>query len=626
MSSSPPSFADHRNGILAATEGTFVDEPESHLEEQEEATRSRLTEGGHVSSVRPDAGYLLKGWRRVLRDVDGTVQWWYTSSDADDPSPNYQKNPPGAEDTRDPPDIYTDRALFKDDETTVQVVEFRANVETPPKWSPPVNTAQAARLLLEPSPRHKDAWRWVHCTGLHGETLKAVCQSVGWPERKFGGIFTWTRSSMEWADGVLLVSFQNQGSRYFFWHGGGKYPVFITCSTKDPKDSSVTRLFDFVDRGCSRPEIILRKDPSLMFYGIVRAVIQDLRFSVHEISDAMETAFQRGTSQPKQSNLAYFYHLQDRLFILSLDTTALKNAATNLTAAAERMAATEQQAQSNGDPLEVRLISERTLIMLKDQMGLINLLSQELPDISRRTEAIVNLAFNTLAFKTNNLLQILAVITIASLPLTVVTGILGIQWFDNNTVTGRQIAITLGIVGGVVIFGLISFVLWFIGLTSKEKDDGSQLASDSKKKQTAGMQQQTPEQRHQFARVEDLMRDNQLINRKRTDNPMMLRIREVNAPIPRSTSPDQPTFDPPRKRRTILSMSERDPLSSPRRRWGTTPPARSPEAIAEEGNIQTILAQQSPQTSPRASPELPQVANSPIEVSQSFSAALAEQR
>ncbi|KAG8850630.1 hypothetical protein FRB91_008916 [Serendipita sp. 411] len=555
MSSSPPSFADHRNGILAATEGTFVDEPESHLEEQEEATRSRLTEGGHVSSVRPDAGYLLKGWRRVLRDVDGTVQWWYTSSDADDPSPNYQKNPPGAEDTRDPPDIYTDRALFKDDETTVQVDGLSANL----------------------------------VVYLHGLD-------------------------------------QNQGSRYFFWHGGGKYPVFITCSTKDPKDSSVTRLFDFVDRGCSRPEIILRKDPSLMFYGIVRAVIQDLRFSVHEISDAMETAFQRGTSQPKQSNLAYFYHLQDRLFILSLDTTALKNAATNLTAAAERMAATEQQAQSNDDPLEVRLISERTLIMLKDQMGLINLLSQELPDISRRTEAIVNLAFNTLAFKTNNLLQILAVITIASLPLTVVTGILGIQWFDNNTVTGRQIAITLGIVGGVVIFGLISFVLWFIGLTSKEKDDGSQLASDSKKKQTAGMQQQTPEQRHQFARVEDLMRDNQLINRKRTDNPMMLRIREVNAPIPRSTSPDQPTFDPPRKRRTILSMSERDPLSSPRRRWGTTPPARSPEAIAEEGNIQTILAQQSPQTSPRASPELPQVANSPIEVSQSFSAALAEQR
>jgi hypothetical protein len=32
--------------------------------------------------------------------------------------------------------------------------------------------------------------------------------------------------------------------------------------------------------------------------------------------------------------------------------------------------------------------------MLKDQMGLITLLSEELPDVSRRTEAIVDLAFN----------------------------------------------------------------------------------------------------------------------------------------------------------------------------------------------------------------------------------------
>jgi Mg2+ and Co2+ transporter CorA len=92
--------------------------------------------------------------------------------------------------------------------------------------------------------------------------------------------------------------------------------------------------------------------------------------------------------------------------------------------------------------------------MLNDQMGLITLLSQELPDISRRTEAIVDLAFNvsktframayfidiittqTLAFNTNNLLQILAFITIASLPLTVATGVLGINYFDSNHITG----------------------------------------------------------------------------------------------------------------------------------------------------------------------------------------------
>jgi hypothetical protein len=45
-------------------------------------------------------------------------------------------------------------------------------------------------LVLEKPPEHKDAWRWVHCEGLHGETLKAVANATGWPERKFGGIFT----------------------------------------------------------------------------------------------------------------------------------------------------------------------------------------------------------------------------------------------------------------------------------------------------------------------------------------------------------------------------------------------------------------------------------------------------
>jgi hypothetical protein len=62
-------------------------------------------------------------------------------------------------------------------------------------------------------------------------------------------------------------------------------------------------------------------------------------------------------------------------------------------------------------PNSRRLISERTRyivqseqnnwaadtshrFMLKDQMGLITLLSQELPDISHRARAIVNLAFN----------------------------------------------------------------------------------------------------------------------------------------------------------------------------------------------------------------------------------------
>jgi hypothetical protein len=126
---------------------------------------------------------------------------------------------------------------------------------------------------------------------------------------------------MEWADNMLLVHFENQGTRIFIWHGGGTYRVFIlsfplhifdklsavliTCNTMDPKDSSITRIFDFVDRGCSRPEIILREDPSLLFYGVVRAVIQDLRYSVHHIGHKMGEAFRKSTSQPSQSNLAF---------------------------------------------------------------------------------------------------------------------------------------------------------------------------------------------------------------------------------------------------------------------------------------------------------------------------------
>jgi hypothetical protein len=90
--------------------------------------------------------------------------------------------------------------------------------------------------------------------------------------------------------------------------------VLITCSTLHPKDSSITRIFDFVDRGCSRPEVILREDPSLLFYGVVRAVIQDLRFSVHHIGHKMGEAFKKSTSQPSQSNLAFcmlYFFLQE---------------------------------------------------------------------------------------------------------------------------------------------------------------------------------------------------------------------------------------------------------------------------------------------------------------------------
>jgi hypothetical protein len=42
-----------------------------------------------------------------------------------------------------------------------------------------------------------------------------------------------------------------------------------------------------------------------MFYGIVRAVIQDLRFSVHHVGTTMSDAYKRVTSKPSQANLAF---------------------------------------------------------------------------------------------------------------------------------------------------------------------------------------------------------------------------------------------------------------------------------------------------------------------------------
>jgi hypothetical protein len=54
------------------------------------------------------------------------------------------------------------------------------------------------------------------------------------------------------------------------------------------------------------------------------------------------------------------YHLQDRLFILSLDATSLKNAALNLVKAADRMHDEDEELKAASKPPNPgRLISER---------------------------------------------------------------------------------------------------------------------------------------------------------------------------------------------------------------------------------------------------------------------------
>lgn len=105
----------------------------------------------------------------------------------------------------------------------------------------------------------------------------------------------------------------------------------------------------------------------------------------------------------------------------------------------------------------------------------------------------------------------------------------------------HRIAITISIVGGIVIIGLGWFIVWFIGQRSDRGDDGSQLAAQAKRKQTVDsfpQEKQNNRQRDQWARAQDLERDNQtIVQKKENHNPMMREFTDHQAPSPRSTSP-----------------------------------------------------------------------------------------
>jgi hypothetical protein len=68
------------------------------------------------------------------------------------------------------------------------------------------------------------------------------------------------------------------------------------------------------------------------------------------------------------------YHLQDRLFILSLDATSLKNATMNLVKAADRMHDEDEELEAAGKPPNPRrLISERTRYVVKSEQNNVQL-------------------------------------------------------------------------------------------------------------------------------------------------------------------------------------------------------------------------------------------------------------
>jgi hypothetical protein len=103
----------------------------------------------------------------------------------------------------------------------------------------------------------------------------------------------------------------------------------------------------------------------------------------------------------------------------------------------------------------------------------------------------------------------------------------------------------MSIVSGIVIIGLIWFSAWFIRQRrGGGEDEGARLAAQAKRNQTVDsfpQEAQTARQRENWARAQDLERDNQaIVQQKQAHNPMMREFLEHQAPSPRSTSPPPP--------------------------------------------------------------------------------------
>jgi hypothetical protein len=99
--------------LIIIVETVYVEEPvaDPEIDAVAQLTRARLTHNP-TTDIRPDEGYLMKGWRRALRDEGDGLKWWYTESEVDNENTRYQPNPPGPETPFIPPDIYADPKTF----------------------------------------------------------------------------------------------------------------------------------------------------------------------------------------------------------------------------------------------------------------------------------------------------------------------------------------------------------------------------------------------------------------------------------------------------------------------------------------------------------------------------------
>ncbi|CCA69250.1 hypothetical protein PIIN_03149 [Serendipita indica DSM 11827] len=451
------------------------------------------SESPEPMETEPTSGYLPRNMKRILNQGKWVLETDNMENDADAAL-----------------DIYQDRDTFKEDECTVQIVTFHTAGDRYSEWADPATDHGDIRRRLAATAEAKDTWRLIHCEGLHGPTLKLVAECTGWNPREFSRVFTWSRASVEKVEGRLLVHFINQSTQIYVLYSESTTPLtFILCTGRNPRHNFMNRLWDFVDRGDSRQKNKVWEDPSLMLYGILRSIILDLRQTAFRVQRSMDSAYKKAMQRPSRDNLAFFYQLKAKLLGIKLDTTGLKNAVTNLNIIAKEM---HRRTRGSTDSGERPLISQNTRYLLNDQAGLITLLVEELPDLSSQADAVGSLAFNTITFNTSNLLLLLTIITLASIPLTILSGLLGINWFNESRLDGHKIVLAFSITGAIILLLVVSWLLIYFPVSTKRKRkdytwDEEQTVDFAKEYQFEVLEAENKKARDQLSKKDTLRPD-----------------------------------------------------------------------------------------------------------------------
>jgi hypothetical protein len=111
------------------------------------------------ASTTYDKGFVPRGYRREPAGDE-----WKTVKD----------------DGRAALDIYADRGTFMEPNATVQIVTFYMGEDNcqQTRWERVLKRPAEVKEALGRK-QEANTWRWIHCEGLHGPTMKAIAEGTG---------------------------------------------------------------------------------------------------------------------------------------------------------------------------------------------------------------------------------------------------------------------------------------------------------------------------------------------------------------------------------------------------------------------------------------------------------------